>query len=188
MNLSNSELARRFENLIRIGTITHVQHSAMPRVRVQMGEINTGWLQLATLRAGASKTWNPPTVGEDVLVFSPSGDLESGIAVLSINSQQNPAPSTDENITRNVFKDGAQVDYDHAQHHCSVTIPNAGQFKLTLGASVVTITNDEAKIQCGQTLFSLTDALAKIQIGSTTLNLTSGGTTLSTPQFNGVQS
>lgn len=188
MELTLSELARRFENLIRIGTITHINHDTKPRVRVQMGELNTGWLQLATLRSGSTKTWNPPTVGEDVLVVAPSGDLESAIAILSINSQQNPAPCTDPNITRTIFKDGAQHDYDHEQHQYDITLPSAGQFTLTIGSTVITVTNDEAKIQCGQTFISLTDALAKIQIGSTTLDLSSSGTTLSTPQFSGVQS
>lgn len=188
MELSLSELARRFENLIRVGTITHINHSAMPRVRVQLGNLNTGWLQLATLRAGSTKTWNPPTVGEDVLVIAPSGDLESAIAILSINSDQNPAPSTDQNITRTVFKDGAQHDYNHEEHQYDITLPSTGQFTLTIGSTVFTVSNDEAKIQCGQTFLSLTDALAKIQIGSTTLDLSSSGTTLSTPQFNGVKS
>lgn len=187
MELTLSDLSRRFENLLRVGSVSHVEHFHTPRVRVQIGQITTAWIPVATSRAGASKTWNPPTTGEQVLVIAPSGDLESAFALLGINSNQHPAPCTDANITRTLFPDGAQIDYNHAEHHHSVTLPDAGKFTFKVGATTLTMTSDETKIQTGQSVFSLTDAQAQINVGSTTLKLTSSGTTLSTPSFDGVQ-
>lgn len=188
MELTLSDLARRFENLLRVGSVTQVQLTQQPRVRVQVGQIITAWIPVTTLRAGASKTWNPPTVGEQVLVVSPSGDLESAFVLLGINSNQHPAPCTDAHITRERFPDGAQIDYDHDTHHHSITLPDDGKFTINVGETTFTLTSDETKIQTGQSSFTLTDALAKINIGATTLELTSSGTKLSTPSFDGVQS
>lgn len=188
MEFTLSDLSRRVENLLRVGSIAHVELAQKPRVRVQIGDILTAWIPAATLRAGASKTWNPPTVGEQVLVVSPSGDLASAFAVLAINSNHYPAPCTEANITRDVFPDGAQIDYDHTEHHYSITLPNDGKFTFKVGATILTMSSDETKIQTGQSNITLTDALAKVNIGATTLELTSSGTKLSTPSFDGVQS
>lgn len=188
MELTLSDLSRRFENLLRVGSVAQVQLAQKPRVRVQIGEIMTAWIPVATLRAGASKTWNPPTPGEQVLVVSPSGDLGSAFALLGINSNQHPAPCTAAHITRSLFPDGAQIDYDHAEHHYSVTLPDAGKFTFKVGETTLTMSSDETKIQTGQSTFTLTDAQAQIKVGSTTLDLSASGTTLSTPSFDGVQS
>lgn len=69
--------ARMLENLIRFGTIAEVQ-MVPPRVRVKTGDLLTGWLPWLALRAGADVDWDPPTVNEQVLLLSPSGQLANG--------------------------------------------------------------------------------------------------------------
>ncbi|MOA13073.1 Phage-related baseplate assembly protein [compost metagenome] len=74
-----ADLARMIENLIRFGVIAEVQMNP-PRVRVKTGELLTTWLPWIAVRAGTDKDWAPPTVDEQVVLFSPSGQLANGVA------------------------------------------------------------------------------------------------------------
>ena len=73
-------LSRLLENLIRFGTVAEVQMQP-PRVRVKTGDLLTAWLPWIALRAGLDKDWDPPTENEQVILFSPSGQLANGVAL-----------------------------------------------------------------------------------------------------------
>jgi phage baseplate assembly protein V len=107
------ELARRLTNLLRLGTVAHVDHAAA-RVRVQSGELLTDWLPWLTHRAGATATWCPPSVGEQVLLLCPSGDLAAAVALPAVYADAHPAPSTSpaEHVT--LYPDGARLAYNHS--------------------------------------------------------------------------
>lgn len=106
------ELSRRLENLIRIGTILDVDHDAV-RVRVKSGELETQWRPWIELRAGQTTTWNPPTIGEQCILFSPSGEPAGGIVLVGIDSDaiEPPSHSPDDHVTK--FPDGTVLRYDH---------------------------------------------------------------------------
>lgn len=114
------ELSRRLENLIRIGTIHSVDHAAV-RCRVQSGALVTQWLPWIESRAGETTTWNPPTVGEQAVVFSPSGEPAGGIVFYGIPSDLIPPPShaPEKHVIK--FPDGAVFSYDHAASHLEIT-------------------------------------------------------------------
>lgn len=112
--MESAEIARLIENLLRIGTIADVQHGTPPRVRVQTGGITTDWLPWAERRAGNTRTWNPPTKGEQVLLFSPSGDLCNAVVLTGIPSDSIDVPSHSPNETVTLYPDGATTRYDHA--------------------------------------------------------------------------
>lgn len=107
-----AELSRRLENIIRFGTIAEVNHAAR-RVRVDSGELRTAWLKWQTGRAGNARTWSPPSLGEQVMILSPSGVLENGIVVPSIYCDDNDAPSSSASEHVFAFPDGARISYDH---------------------------------------------------------------------------
>ncbi len=109
-----AELARLLENLIRIGIVADVRHSAPPAVRVSAGGITTTWLPWCEHRAGGTRTWNPPTKGEQVVLLCPSGDPANGIVLCAIPSAANDVPSHAPNETLTLYPDGAQVKYDHS--------------------------------------------------------------------------
>lgn len=114
------ELSRRLENLIRIGTIHSVDHAAK-RCRVQSGKLVTQWLGWMEQRAGETTTWNPPTIGEQCAVFSPSGELANGIVFYGIPSDQIDTPShaPEQHVIK--FPDGAVFSYDHAASHLEIS-------------------------------------------------------------------
>lgn len=117
------ELTRLLHNLIRVGTIAEVDHGdpeadppRPPRVRVQSGGLLTDWLPWFERRAGTTRDWDPPTVGEQVMVFSPGGDPRAGIVLTGIFSDASPAPSSDPNVIGRWYPDGTHVEYDHENH------------------------------------------------------------------------
>lgn len=126
---SLAELARLIENLVRFGTIAEVQHKP-PRVRVRTGELLTTWLPWLTLRAGADREWNPPTVDEQIILLSPSGQLANGVAITGLFSDLNPANGDRPCLHRRTYADGAVIEYDSEAHHLSAVLPLGGTTEL----------------------------------------------------------
>ncbi|MBR7631828.1 phage baseplate assembly protein V [Janthinobacterium lividum] len=121
MNADLSDLLRLLQNLIRLGTIAEVNGA---KARVRLGPtLTTEWLNWATPRAGRTRTWSAPTVGEQVIVFSPGGDLTRGIILPALYSQEFDAPETSNSIHATHYPDGAVVQYDHATHALTATLP-----------------------------------------------------------------
>lgn len=116
----DADLARRLDNLIRLGTIAAVDH-ARALCRVRSGGLLTDWLPWAERRAGTTRTWNPPTVGEQVLLLCPSGEPGAGIVLTGIYTEAHdqPSASADEHVTH--YPDGARIAYNHASGALSVT-------------------------------------------------------------------
>lgn len=111
---SLADLQRRLENTVRTGTVMAVDLSdpAAPRVRVKDGALETDWLPFGTTRAGAVRTWSAPTVGEQVVLLSPSGELKSAVVICGLYCAANPAPSSNpsEHITH--YPDGTRMTYN----------------------------------------------------------------------------
>ena len=118
-----TELSRRLENLLRIGTVHSVDHG-QARCRVQSGELVTQWLPWIERRAGQTTTWNPPTIGEQCMVLSPSGEPAGGVVIYGTYSAANAAPSEspDEHVT--LYPDGTRISYDHVKGHHQASYPD----------------------------------------------------------------
>lgn len=137
--MPSHDIFHRLHNLIRLGTIAAVDH-AQAQCRVKTGELLTDWLHWVTLAAGAVRNWQPPTLGEQVLLLCPGGELSAGVALCGIYSETYPAPSHEANNTLTRYDDGAVIAYDAARHHLNISLPNGGTVALTAPHSV-TITS-----------------------------------------------
>ncbi|WP_457405778.1 phage baseplate assembly protein V [Pseudomonas sp. TE24901] len=122
-------LSRMLENLIRFGVIAAVQMEP-PRVQVKTGELTTAWLPWLALRAGSDREWDPPTVDEQVILFSPSGQLANGVVVTGLFSDHIPANGNRAGLHRRTYTDGAVIEYDSALHHLNATLPDSGTTSL----------------------------------------------------------
>lgn len=116
----DADYSRRLDNLIRLGAIAAVDH-ARALCRVQSGGLLTDWLPWAERRAGTTRTWNPPTVGEQVLLLCPSGEPGAGIVLTGIYTaaHDQPSASAAEHVTE--YPDGARITYNHATSALTVT-------------------------------------------------------------------
>lgn len=117
-----AELKRMINNLIRQGTIYAVNSD---RVQVLSNKLITGWLPWMTHRAGNAKTWWQPSVGEQVLILSPNGNLELGCVLPSLYCDDFAPPTTDPNQYMVEFPDGATFVYDSSAS--TLTIKNIKQ-------------------------------------------------------------
>lgn len=108
---SLQDLARLLRNLIRIGVVTDVD-TARALCRVETGGITTDWLHWLTPRAGRSRTWWAPSVGEQVLVLAIGGELDTAFVLPGIYSDDNPAPSASADALHISFPDGAVMEYE----------------------------------------------------------------------------
>ncbi|MED5596115.1 phage baseplate assembly protein V [Janthinobacterium sp. P210006] len=121
MNADLSDLSRLLQNMIRLGTIAEVDGA---KARVQLGPtLTTEWLKWITPRAGNTRFWSAPTVGEQVVVLSPGGDLTRGTTLPALFSQAFDAPELNQSVHTTHYPDGAVVQYDHAAHALTANLP-----------------------------------------------------------------
>ncbi|NDO80092.1 baseplate assembly protein [Citrobacter sp. NCU1] len=109
MNLN--ELYRLICNLVRIGTVLDVDEERY-LARVETGENKTDWIRWGVERAGEAVTWWAPTVGEQVFIFCPCGEMETAFIGGSLYSEGSPPPDKGETTRVTLHPDGAKFLYD----------------------------------------------------------------------------
>lgn len=123
-----SELDRRLTQLIRLGTIAELD-LAKAKVRVKLGENLTGWRPWLTT-AGRLKTWNPPVVGEQVVVLSPGGDLEQSVVLPSLYYSKFGAPSQDENVMKMELSASTSLTWNLPKEELKLQLDPEGLFEV----------------------------------------------------------
>jgi len=141
--MNPADLSRLIENLIRTGTIAEVDHGAA-LCRVKTGAITTAWLPYFERRAGNTRTWNPPTEGEQCVVLSPSGELAAGLVLVGLYSTAHPAPSADPEMHIVEYPDGAAISYNHS----------TGQLNASGIKSAIVQAADSITVDCPQSTFT----------------------------------
>lgn len=167
------ELARAIRNLIRSGVVTEVD-TVQGLCRVQSGGIQTTWLNWLTTRAGRSRTWWAPSVGEQVLLLAIGGELDTAFVLPGIFSDDNPAPSASADAWKVVFPDGAVIEYEPETSALTVSgiktadVTASGSITATVPLVLVkastSITLDTPEVICTN---KLTTATLEVQKGGT---------------------
>lgn len=196
-----NDMMRLLHNIVRIGNVSAVDLDNA-RCRVATGDNTTAWLPWITSRAGRSRSWWAPSVGEQVLLLSMGGELNTAFVLPAIFSDANPAPSASAEAVHLSFPDGAVLEYEPANGALTVTgvksaVINASE-KVSVTAPEIAchastrITLDTPEVVCTHKL--TTGSLEVKQGGSMTGNLshsggslTSNGIVLHTHRHSGVQ-
>lgn len=99
-----TDVERRMDGMVRHGKVTDIdpqKHLA----RIEIGErdgtpLKSAWLPYAQL-AGAYKAHRPPSVGQQMTMFAPNGEVRQGLLMPMTWSDQNQSPSDkgDEHVT-----------------------------------------------------------------------------------------
>jgi phage baseplate assembly protein V len=192
--MSNPDLLRQLLNLIRKGTVIAVDHDA-ELCRVECGELQTNWIHWLAAAAGDTRDWNPPEVGEQVLVLSPGGEMADGVVLRGISSEDRPAPSHAPSAHTRVYPDGARIEYDHSAHAlvavlpagASVLLEAPGSVTIKTGTAIVeaeavtikadTITLDAPTTTCTGAL-SVSNGIKATGTVAATTDVTAGGISL----------
>ena len=127
-----ADIERRLRSQTRVGKVVEVDAAeGLARVQINDGDqpFVTGWIPWEEPAAGANKTHNPPSVGQQVRIFSETGDLADASIQGSLNSAANGRPSVagDEFVMAAVGE-------------ARIAITGGGsEITLTVGESTVTI-------------------------------------------------
>ncbi|MCG3658601.1 phage baseplate assembly protein V [Aliarcobacter butzleri] len=178
--ISLSELKRRLENIIQIGTVDATKNQegkALARVVVHdVGEDKrvTDFLPVLSLANSFFRVFIPIRVGEQVLVISPFGDTNKGFIFRSIFNKGCKEPSgANENKTIIEFEDGAIISYDTKSSTLEVLNPNIINVKV--GESVNVKVGQTIVVNVGQ---SAKIVAPKVDIESTTTTIKSSSINL----------
>lgn len=108
---------RRLRNQGRIGVVSAVQ-AKPPRCKVKHGDNETPWIKWLTLRAGTTREWDPPTIGEQCLLLNYGGgdDGAQVAALCGLFSGAHPAPWDSLDVHGREYPDGTRFSYHHAEH------------------------------------------------------------------------
>lgn len=134
----NADANRRLENIVRFGTVKTINPSKpIPRVIVNLGDIETPEIRCLNIRSGDDVTWDMPSVNEECVVISPCGDIgPTSFVLYGFYNDDHPAPSDDLNQKIRMFADGCVIAYDVAAHHLSAVLPSGGTAVLTADGGV----------------------------------------------------
>ena len=106
MSYAAAEADRRIANIAMLGVVSAVE-AGSGRASVTVGDLTSPPLLVAQLRAGGLSFWWMPSVGEQVLVICPSGDLAQGVIAGSVFAGN--APSGDAGIPMIELQGGRMV-------------------------------------------------------------------------------
>lgn len=149
--MTSEDIPADWSTLVRLGTIATVDLAAA-RCTVRYGDPDdddddgeaggaaTPPIRWLAMRAGATRVWSPPTVGEQVLLLTPDGQIEAAVALTGIVQDAFPPAGSDETEVLE-FADGARLSYDPLAHALAVTLP-AGATAAIEAPGGVTIRGD----------------------------------------------
>lgn len=172
----SADTNRRLENLIRLGKIKSIQPGQpFTTVTVNLGDITTANIRYLNLRAGKDRTWDPPSIDEEVIVLSPGGELTLGVAISGLNNLLYPAPSDELNKKIRLFEDGCLISYDIQTHDLQAILPAGGTATITAPGGLTI--NADTTINGDVTISGTTHSAKSI---STDQNISAAGSMAST--------
>ena len=185
----NAEHQRRLHNIATIGTVIEIDADAA-LMRLAVGDNETDWLSIPTIAAGMVSVWRCPTIGEQYLLVSPSGELANAIPVISLYSDHNPSPSTDPNEIRIRYNDTdfCSIDVVNSQLTMHVSqITNQAATNIVWDTPSATLTGDlqvNGSIDCGKSITAAEEVTANgIKLTAHTHSgVESGGSSTGQPQ------
>lgn len=128
-----NDLGRRLANIIRLGSIFAIDFE-VAKARVKIGNLETDWLPWLTANSGSNKSWNPPEIDEQVVVFSPCGELNQGVILPSL--YRGNAPENSGEIQSVVFADGSKISFNRVSGNLDLDIKGSAVIKVAGSAQI----------------------------------------------------
>lgn len=155
--------------MVRTGIVTEINGKY---ARVSTGDNTTTWILWATGRAGNTRTWLAPSVGEQVIILSPDGELRNAFIVGSLYCDDHDAPGsgTDNHIT---YPDGAEFIYSPKDGSLHV---NGIKTLIVSASGAVTISCASATIKADKKItFDTPEVECTNQLTTSSFSATKGG-------------
>lgn len=124
---------KKLSNLLLYGTVEKIEaDTAQVRISENVLSPPLPWASLA----GNLKTWAAPSIGEQVAILCPDGDISTGYIVSRLYSDKNAALSVDPNEYIVAFPDGTILKYNTEKHIMSGECHAETQFKFPQGLTI----------------------------------------------------
>lgn len=114
--------------------------AAMVRVS-DGGDWTSAWVRWHSQGAGKARHWRAPSLGEQGVLFSPSGNPAQGTFVPGLYGNAGSQPDNRDHVEVWRFDDGGSLLYDWEAKRYQVTLPS-GTVEITVGGTVATLTDD----------------------------------------------
>jgi phage baseplate assembly protein V len=179
-----SDLFRRVANLIRIGKIAEADGA---RVKVQIGKVKTNWLPIVSM-AGDTNIWIPITVGEQLAVISPYGEMAQSFVIRSLHYNKYAAPENKDVISLKtkanvkaesegkleaLFKNGVELKTEDTY----IYVYN-NNVNVKSGNAEVSVANGQITLNAGGASITLSSSGIQLSFGSSTIDLSSSSISL----------
>ena len=115
---------------------------AAPAVRVSNGEWTSAWVRWHSLAAGKARHWRAPSLGEQGVLFNPSGQAGMGTFIPGLYGNAGGPPDNRDHVEVWRFDDGGSLVYDWQAKSYTITLPT-GRIVTKVG-STESVTTDNA--------------------------------------------
>ena len=117
-----------------------------PMCRVSDGEWTSAWVRWHSIAAGKARHWRAPSMGEQGVLISPSGDPAQGTFVPGLYGNAGAPPDNRDHVEVWRFDDGGSLVYDWKAKKYTITLPT-GTVTIKVGASVMTVTDNAVAVE-----------------------------------------
>lgn len=133
-----------------------------PAVRVSNGEWTSAWVRWHSLAAGKARHWRAPSIGEQGVLFNPSGQAGMGTFVPGLYGNAGGPPDNRDHVEVWRFDDGGSLVYDWKAKTYAITLPT-GTVTIKVGSTAVTVTDNALNATVGGTQFDLAPGRAAVK-------------------------
>lgn len=105
------------------------------------GDWTSAWVRWHAIAAGKVRHWRAPSIGEQGVLVSPSGEPAQGTFVPGLYGNAGDRPDNRDHVEVWRFDDGGSLVYDWAANSYTIKLPT-GTVNIEVGSSKATITDD----------------------------------------------
>ena len=122
---------------------------AAARVRVSDGgDWTSAWVRWHALAAGKARHWRAPSLNEQGVLVSPSGEPAQGTFIPGLYGNAGAPPDNRDHVEVWRFDDGGSLVYDWQAKSYTITLPS-GTVKVKVGGSEVVVTDNAIVAKSG---------------------------------------
>jgi phage baseplate assembly protein V len=158
-------------------------------VRVSNGAWTSAWVRWHSLAAGKARHWRAPSLGEQGVLFNPSGQAGMGTFIPGLYGNAGPPPDNRDHVEAWRFDDGGSLVYDWEANSYTITLPT-GKVITKVGATEsittdtnITVTTENMKLVAAVEIQGPLRVSESVEIGGTLHavgSITSGADILAT--------
>ena len=147
MSYANAEHDRMIAAMLMPCVVVGVDLAA-PAVRVSNGEWTSAWVRWHSLAAGKARHWRAPSLGEQGVLFNPSGQAGMGTFIPGLYGNAGGPPDNRNHVEVWRFDDGGSLVYDWEAKSYTITVPS-GTVTISVGGTSAVVEDSSVTVTAG---------------------------------------